>query len=315
LEKISQVKLIQVPEKKRINDLMGIVNNLEPYYITEYGATFLGDSKKLIKNIKSNSVNLIMTSPPFALRRQKEYGNVPPEEYVEWFMKFAKEFYRILTDDGSFVLDLGGGWAKGAPIRSTYNFELLIELSKMFNFAQDFYWFNPAKLPTPAEWVTVRRIRAKDAINTIWWLSKSHYPKANNRNILQPYSKSMQELLKNGYKAKKRPSGHDISTKFRKDNNGSIPPNLIILANTESNSYYLRSCRNANINPHPARFPKGVPEFFIKFLTDPNDIVFDPFTGSNVTGEAAEELERHWIGFEILEDYLIGSKYRFKVFI
>ena len=121
------------------------------------------------------------------------------------------------------MIDIGGSWLKGTPIRSLYHYELLIALCKKYKFkdenyqfylAQDFFWYNPSKLPTPAEWVTVRRIRVKDAVNTIWWLSKTEFPKATNRNILKPYSDSMKSLLKNGYKAKNRPSGHNISTKF-----------------------------------------------------------------------------------------------------
>ncbi len=285
-----------------------------PYYRTDYGATYLGDSLELIKNIPDDSINLIMTSPPFALRRKKEYGNVEADVYVEWFLRFASDFHRVLTKDGSLVIDIGGSWNKGNPTRSIYNFELLIALVKKFNFylAQDFYWHNTAKLPSPAEWVTVRRIRVKDAINSVWWLSKTPFPKADNRKVLKPYSDSMKDLLKNGYQAKLRPSGHDISEKFSIDNNGAIPPNIIQIANTESNSYYLRSCREAGIKPHPARFPKGLPEFFIKFLTNGGDTILDPFAGSNVTGEAAEGLKRNWISFELDEEYLNGSKFRFK---
>lgn len=287
----------------------------KPFYYTRFGAAYLDDSLELLKDVPDSSINLIFTSPPYALVFKKEYGNVDADEYVEWFMKFAKEFYRVLKDDGSLVIDIGGVWNKGEPTRSLYQFELLIELSKQFRLAQEFYWFNPAKLPSPAEWVTVRRIRVKDAVETIWWLSKSPFPKADNRKVLRPYSKDMQRLIVNGYKEKKRPSGHNITNKFTRRNNGAIPPNLLRIGNTDSSSDYLKLCKKNNIKPHPARFPKELPTFFIKFLTDANDIVLDPFCGSNVTGLAAETNRRRWIGIELIEEYLQGSEYRFpKIF-
>jgi site-specific DNA-methyltransferase (cytosine-N4-specific) len=148
-------------------------------------------------------------------------------------------------------------------------------------------------------------------------------PKADNRKILKEYSESMKSLLKNGYKAKLRPSGHDISSKFLQDNGGAVTPNLIgagfagepwdllSIANTESNSSYLRLCRENNIKPHPARFPSFFAEYFIKFLTDEHDIVMDIFAGSNTTGAAAEDLGRQWISFELNKEYLDGSRFRF----
>lgn len=255
-----------------------------------------------------------MTSPPFALTRKKEYGNESAEKYVNWFLPFAYEFKRVLTQNGSFVIDLGGAYLPGNPVRSIYQYELLIHLCKEVGFflAQEFYHYNPARLPTPAEWVTVRRIRVKDSVNVVWWLSKTENPKADNRKVLKPYSESMKQLLKNGYKAKLRPSGHDISTKFQKDNSGAIPPNLIEAANTESNSVYLRKCKEVGIKPHPARFPAMFAEFFVNFLTDENDLVLDPFAGSNTTGFVAENLQRRWISFELNEEYLTGSQYRFE---
>ena len=182
-----------------------------------------------------------------------------------------------------------------------------------FHLAEEFYWWNPSKLPTPAEWVTVRRIRVKDAVNTIWWLSKTPWPKASNRRILQPYSESMKQLLKNGYKAKKRPSGHDISEKFSVDNQAAIPPNLIAIANTESNSRYLRYCRENNLRPNPARFPAELPEYFIRMLTDRGDMVIDPFAGSCVTGAVCERLKRKWVCIELEEEYARGGRCRFQL--
>jgi site-specific DNA-methyltransferase (cytosine-N4-specific) len=154
--------------------------------------------------------------------------------------------------------------------------------------------------------------RVKDAINNVWWLALDPFLKVDNRRVLLPYSESMKDLLRNGYKPKLRPSGHDISNKFQKDNNGAIPPNLLRFANTESNSYYLQRCHQENIKPHPARFPQALPEFFIKLLTDPGDTVLDPFAGSNVTGAAAEALGRRWISIELDPAYVAGSRFRFE---
>jgi site-specific DNA-methyltransferase (cytosine-N4-specific) len=287
------------------------VDAFTPEYCTDSGAIFNLDAIKLLQMLPGDSIDLVMTSPPFALTRKKEYGNEPIERYLEWFMPFCREIQRVLKPRGSFVLDIGGAWIPGAPVRSIYHFELAVRLAKEFRLAQDFYWYNPARLPSPAEWVTVRRIRVKDAVNMVWWFGKTEDPKADNKKILQPYSNSMKTLLKNGYKAKLRPSGHDISENFAKDNGGAIPSNMIQIANTESNSHYLRACRERGIKPHPARYPESLVRFFLNFLTDEEDLVVDPFAGSNVTGSACEAMNRRWLASETVADYIEGSVARF----
>ncbi len=287
-----------------------------PRFVTTYGQILYKDSLDYMKSdVADESVDLIFTSPPFALLRKKDYGNVEADKYVEWFKNFALEFYRVLKPSGSLVIDIGGSWMPGQPTRSLYHFELLLMLCREVNFhlAQEFFWWNPAKLPTPAEWVNIRRIRVKDAINYVFWLSKTPWPKASNRRVLAPYSDSMKELLKNGYQAKLRPSGHDISDKFQTDNGAAIPPNLIAVPNTESNSHYLRYCREKGYKPHPARFPSQLPEFFVRMLTDAGDVVLDPFAGSCVTGEVCERLEREWTCCEIVDEYILGAIGRFFV--
>jgi site-specific DNA-methyltransferase (cytosine-N4-specific) len=285
------------------------------YRTTRLGRIFHGDSLDLLRcRVDAASVDLIMTSPPFGLVRKKDYGNVDAHDYVEWFKQYGSEFHRTLKDTGSLVIDIGGAWISGQPTRSLYHYELLLMLCKEigFHLAQEFFWWNPARLPTPAEWVTVRRIRVKDAINCVWWLSKTPWPKASNRRVLVPYSDAMQTLLKVGYKAKMRPSGHDISEKFSTNNGAAIPPNLIAIAHTESNSAYIRYCTERGIKVHPARFPVDLPEYFVRMLTDPGDTVIDPFGGSCVTGEACEKLGRRWICCELVEDYLRGAMGRFQ---
>ncbi len=202
-------------------------------------------------------------------------------------------------------------WNPGSGTRSLFPYHLIIRLGQLFHLAQDFYWFNPSRLPTPAEWVTIRRTRVKDAVNPVWWLSKTTEPQADNRRVLKPYSRSMKRLLRDGYEPAMRPSQHEIGPHFRKDNGGAIPPNLLTIPNTRSYDEYLHRCKAAGIAPHPARFPPPVPEFFIRFLTEPGQVVLDPFGGSNVTGQVAESLGRRWISIEINEEYVAGSRLRF----
>lgn len=287
------------------------IEDPRPAYSTRLGKAYVSEAQSFMKSIPDECVDLVMTSPPFALTRKKEYGNQAANEYVSWFMPFAVEVHRILKPTGSFVIDIGGAWNAGSPTRSLYQYELLLRLCEHFHLAQDFFWYNPAKLPSPAEWVNVKRVRVTDAVNPVWWLAKTKTPKANNRNVLRPYSDSMKQLLKNGYRAKMRPSGHDISSKFSHDRGGSIPHNLLQIANTESNGIYLRNCRAQGVKPHPARFPEALPAFFIRFLTDEGDLVLDPFAGSNVTGRAAETLGRKWLSVEMNPEYVSSSRFRF----
>lgn len=289
---------------------------IKPSYCTDFGQAYYGDSLDLLDQLPNNSVNLVMTSPPFALQREKEYGNKNQNEYVAWLAQFAERVYKKLTDDGSFVLDLGGAYRKGVPTRSLYNFRVLMNFCDEIGFflAEDFYWYNPSKLPSPIEWVNKRKIRAKDSVNTVWWFSKTEYPKANISNVLTEYSERMKKLLANPekfYDPMKRPSGHTIGASFGKDNKGAIPSNLLQIPNSESNGNYMSGCKAISVKRHPARFPAKLPEFFIKFLTDPNDIVLDIFSGSNTTGFVAEKHKRQWLAFDNEIDYVATSAFRF----
>jgi site-specific DNA-methyltransferase (cytosine-N4-specific) len=250
------------------------------------------------------------------LQRPKEYGNESQESYVDWFLPFADEFWRVLKPTGSLVVDLGGAWEPGQPVKSIYQFELLVTLcrrpSRAFVLAQDFYWYNPARLPSPAQWVTVERKRAKDAVNYLWWLAKSPEAKADNRKVLREYKESMQRLIATKkYNRGARPSGHVVREGFTEDHGGAIPANMLTIANTGNDRRYLEACRARGLRPHPARFPPEIPEFFIEFLTDPGDLVVDPFAGSNMTGAVAEEHGRRWLSVDIDADYVDGSKARF----
>jgi DNA modification methylase len=290
-------------------------NDLQVYR-TRRGVQLCADSRNVLRMLPADSVDLIVTSPPFALLRQKSYGNENQSEYVAWLAEFGEAALRVLKPTGSFVLDLGGAYERGRPVRSLYNFRVLIDFCDRIGYqlAEEFFWYNPAKLPSPIEWVNKRKLRAKDAVNTVWWFSKTDHPKADVTKVLVPYSNRMEKLLDNPagfYKPKERPSGHNIAEAFSRRNAGAIPSNLLQIPNTESNSHYLRRCKLTGQSSHPARFPEALPRFFIKLLTDPDDLVIDIFSGSNTTGHVAEELGRNWVSIESNREYAISSALRF----
>ena len=280
---------------------------------TKLGKIIHSDSKDYLCGIKDDSVDLIITSPPFALTREKEYGNKKGEAYLEWLKEFGELFLKKLNKTGSLVIDFGGSWVPGSPTRNLHQFKIpIIFVEEIgFHLAQEFFWWNTSKMPNPASWVTVSRERITDAVNYIFWFSKSPHPKANNKNILNPYSEKMKAMIKKGtYNKNDRPGGQSISKVWAKDNGGSIPQNVIPYGNTYNDPYF-KYCEKNNLKKHPARFGPFIPEMFIKFLTDEGDFVVDPFAGSCTTGSVAEQLNRKWLCIDSDKDYLEGAKGRF----
>ena len=271
---------------------------------------------------------LIFTSPPFPLNRKKKYGNHTGEEYRRWLAGFAAPFVGFLKGDGSIAIELGNSWEPGSPSMSVLALRALLDFLEAgaLTLCQQFVCSNPARLPSPAQWVNVERIRVKDAFTHVWWMSTTDRPKADNRRVLKDYSPDMQRLLQSGkYNAGRRPSEHSIGARsFLTDNGGAIPANVIAVpdddlaasnvieaSNTRGKDPYLKHCKEQGITPHPARMPAKLAEFFIKFLTEPGDWVIDPFAGSNVTGYVAESLGRQWISIEPNPEYAAASMSRF----
>jgi len=289
-------------------------------YKTLLGLCYCGDSMELLSRLDDEEINLVITSPPFALQRKKAYGNEEQAQYADWLCKFGEVVYRKLHSTGSFVIDIGGAYENGTPAYSLYQFRVLLKMCDEIGFklAQPFYWHNSSALPAPIEWVNKRKLRAKSSVNTVWWLCKDPMNcKANVSNVLAPYSSRMKQLISCPDDFIKeegvvRPSGHVMGkSSWSKDNGGAIPSNLIQYPNSESNSQYLRYCKMMGIKGHPARFPASLPEFFIKFLTEENDLVVDIFSGSNTTGMVAERLNRKWLSYEISQEYVASSVFRF----
>lgn len=304
----------------------------------KHGESLLGDSlkeitKKPFLKRYEGKVDLIITSPPFDLVTPKSYGNLSGKEYIDWLSEFAVPLANLLSETGSIVIELGNSYNKGEPTFSTIPIEALLEFKKRANLylCQEFICHNPARLPSPAHWVNAKRVRVKDSYTRVWWLSKTPFPKANNSNILKTYSPSMKQLIKGkkNNNTGKRPSGHVITENISKDNLGSISPNFLefhsmdqpylfetaenslSISNTRVLSKYNSFCRENEIEVHPARIQPEMIEFFIRFLTEENDTVFDPFAGSNTTGYVSQGLNRKWVSCELNLDYIKGSLINF----
>lgn len=318
-----------------------------PIYETDLGAAYCGDSLKVLRSAPfkglQGKVQLAFTSPPFPLNTKKSYGNLQGEEYIEWFAKFAPILREMVTDDGSIAIEIGNAWMPGQPTMSTHVLEAFLRFLKKgdLHLCQEFIWYNPARLPSPIQWVNKERSRVKDAFTRIWWMSPSPRPKADNRKVLREYSPSMKRLIETGkYNAGSRPSEHHIGAEsFKADNNGAIAPNvggvdalpsldgvitpngfakyleettnLLKAANTLSSDGYRKFCLEMGAPVHPARMPATLVEFFVKFLTDEGDTVLDPFAGSNTTGAVAQSLGRRWLSIEAEWNYAAHSIGRF----
>lgn len=324
-----------------------------PVYATALGALYHGNSEEVLTSpalsAHAGKVQLVMTSPPFPLNTKKAYGNRTQDEYVSWFADFAPLLREMVTEDGSIVIEIGNAWMPGKPVMSTHVLKAFLAFLERgdLHLCQEFIWYNPARLPSPVEWVNIERSRVKDAFTRIWWMSPNERPKADNRKVLREYSRSMKRLIETGkYNAGPRPSAHNIGAEsFKLDNGGAIPPNvgdvdgipsidgtisqdqfdlnidmiaeyqqatnLLKAANTLSSDGYRKFCLDHGASVHPARMPKSLVEFFVRFLTDEGDTVLDPFAGSNTTGAVAEGLGRRWLSVEADWQYAAHSISRF----
>lgn len=294
---------------------MSAQKKIDHYFETAKGALFNESVEEFVKseNFESlrGNVQLIFTSPPFALNSKKEYGNETGAAYIKWLSSFAQEFRQLLSPIGSVVIELGNNWVQGQPCISLVPMMALINFLKTgdLNLCQEFIVYNKTRLPLPTKWVCVDKIRCKDQFNKAWWMSPSTQPKTRLSSVLTPYAQTTKDQIRNAaaYTDSAVPSGHIFKRSKMKDNGGSIPSSVLTMPHTKANDTYVSYCRANNLKVHPARMQPELADFFIKFLTDPGDIVFDPFAGSNLTGYRAEQLGRKWISVEREIEYCKGS--------
>lgn len=251
---------------------------------------YLGDSREELKKIPENSVDLIVTSPPYADQRKNTYGGIPPDKYVEWFLPISEQLLRVLKPTGTFILNIKEKVVDGE--RSTYVMELIIAMRKQGWFwTEEFIWHK--KNSYPGKWPN----RFRDSWERLLQFNKNKHFKMYQKEVMVPMGNWAKSRLKKLSETDKIRDDSKVGSGFGKnisnwvDRDKAYPTNVLHLA-TE--------CNNKN---HSAAFPEELPEWFIKLFTKEDDFVLDPFMGSGTTLMVANRLKRNSIGIEILPDY------------
>lgn len=266
-----------------------------------------GDCVEVMRRMPSDSVDLVITSPPYA--DQRDYGiasaSVAPDDYVDWFLPKAVQIYRVLKPTGSFVLNINDKVVNG--FQHLYVFELVLRLCNDigFHLVRDYIWYNPATPPNV--YSRGGYGRTKKSHEYCFWFSKGSDWTFKLDPIRKPYSKGMQKYLQGKGKGDRRqntrPSTHNFNCgKVWADKGGSDPGSVIELGNTRSNDRFIKMCKEKGI-VHPARFPEKLVDFFILSGSNEGDIILDPFAGSGTAAVSALKNNRRWIGIDISADY------------
>lgn len=292
-----------------------------PGFRTAQGCAICADSRDVLARMPDDSIDLIVTSPPYLLQAGKKgrannsYTNITDEtSYLDWFLGFCRSAKPKLKETGSLVVNLGNSWAKGRPVQSLYPYRFILGVCDLgYVLCQEVIWYSRSTLPK-SEYVTVWQERAKDAWEHCFWLAKADRPKAHMGAARTPYSESQLRDLRRHKGAEleprhavNRPGGSSSSNHMDIDHGGALPTTVLEVSRGESTSTYIRSLRRLGLPLHPARFPEGVPSWFIKVLTDPDDLVVDIFGGSSTTGHAAETLGRRWVTIDTDPRYVGGA--------
>lgn len=251
---------------------------------------YLGDCAKELKKLPENSIDLIVTSPPYADQRKGTYGGIHPDKYVQWFLPVTQELLRVLKPTGTFILNIKEKVVEGE--RSTYVMELILERRKQgWLWTEEFIWHK--KNSYPGKWPN----RFRDAWERLLQFNKTKKFHMYQEEVMVPMGDWAKSRLKNLSDTDKIRDNSKVGSGFGKNISNWIkrekayPTNVLHLA-TE--------CSNKN---HSAAFPEELPEWFIKLFTKQNDWVLDPFMGSGTTILTAKRMKRNSIGIDIVEEY------------
>ena len=249
-----------------------------------------GDCLKILPQLPSDCIDLIVTSPPYANRRSQTYGGVKADEYVSWFLPIANQLQRVLKPTGSFVLNIKEPAINGE--RHTFVIELILELRKQgWLWVEEYCWHK--KNSYPGKWPN----RFRDAWERCLHFTLNKKFAMYQEAVMVPMGDWKHQRLSKLSQTDKRRDNSKVGSGFGKnvsnwvDRDMAYPTNVLHLA-TE--------CNNRG---HSAAFPVEVPSWFIKLFSQENDVVLDPFMGSGTTAVACERLNRHFVGIEVNEEY------------
>ena len=251
---------------------------------------YLGDCAKILKKIPDNSVDLIITSPPYADQRKKTYGGIHPDQYVKWFLPISKELLRVLKPTGTFILNIKEKVVDGE--RSTYVMELILAMRKQgWLWTEEFIWHK--KNSYPGKWPN----RFRDSWERLLQFNKDKKFNMYQEEVMVPMGEWAKSRLKNLSETDKVRDDSKVGSGFGKNISNwlnrekAYPTNVL---------HFATECNNKN---HSAAFPEELPEWFIKLFTREEDMVLDPFMGSGTTLYVANKMQRNSIGIEIMPEY------------
>jgi site-specific DNA-methyltransferase (adenine-specific) len=252
---------------------------------------FLGDSKEMLKKISDNSVDLIVTSPPYADQRKGTYGGMHPEKYVAWFLPITAEMLRVLKPTGTFILNIKEKVLDGE--RSTYVMELILEMRKQgWLWTEEFIWHK--KNCYPGKWPN----RFRDAWERLLQFNKSKKFNMYQEEVMVPTGDWAKSRLKNLSNTDKIRDNSKVGSGFGKNISNWLTRDKAFPANV------LHLATECNNKDHSAAFPEGLPEWFIKLFTKEQDVVLDPFMGSGTSVLVAHRMKRHSIGIDLIPEYV-----------
>jgi len=258
--------------------------------LTPLDEIICGDCKDVLEKFPDDCIDLIVTSPPYADSRKKTYGGIHPDDYVKWFLPRAEQFLRVLKPTGTFILNIKEKVVGGE--RHTYVIELIMEMRRQgWLWTEEFCWHK--KNCYPGKWPN----RFRDAWERCIQFNKQKKFNMNQEAVMVPMGNWAKTRLKRLSETDKKRDESKVESGFGKNVSNWLGRDKVYPTNV---LHMATECNNRN---HSAAFPEDLPRWFIKLFTRPGDVVLDPFIGSGTTAVAAMNLNRHYVGIDVLEEY------------
>lgn len=265
-------------------------------------------------------IHLTLTSPPYPLASARAYGNPSESEYVDFICRTIEPLVKHLAPGGSICLNVSNDiFSRGSPARSLYLERLVLALSDRLGLSlmDRLVWRNPSKPPGPIQWASIHRLQLNVEYEPVYWFTNDpSRVRSDNRRVLAPHTEQQKSLIAKG--GDQRTASYCDGAyrlkpgSFGNETPGKIPRNVLSFShNCSDQRRYKAHCRDVGLPSNQAPMPLALAKFLVEFLTEPGDLVADPFSGSFTTAKAAETLGRRWIGTEQMLEYVLGARSRF----